>query len=460
MDINTIIKDNLLPYQINHTKNLISIIKNNHTGLDASDTGTGKTYCAIALCAQLKLKPIIICPKSVIYTWSSVCKLFKVEPIMIVNYETIKFGKYYQNNKRVECPFLKINDKPENKNDYFEWKEIDNSIFIFDEVHKCSELDTLNGKLLYAAKKKFTKILLLSATVSDIPEKFRLFFYILNFIDPSQVQEKNISYNRYQIIMANWIFRDANPMLRIHNMLYPDRASRMRIDVLGDLFPQTQISAVPYTIEDKRQKDIQKAYSEINNELMKLKDKSAKDRANILVKVMRAHQKIEMLKIPLFVELVNDYLENNLSVVIFVNYTQTLLLLAKLLNTNCIIYGEQNSITREQNINDFQDNKEKIIICNIKAGSIGISLHDIKGNHPRVSLISPTWNSIELQQALGRIHRAGGKSKSLQRIIYIANTIEEKIAEKIKIKLKDINTINNGDLDLTNIDFEKERIKF
>lgn len=62
-----------------------------------------------------------------------------------------------------------------------------------------------------------------------------------------------------------------------------------------------------------------------------------------------------------------------------------------------------------------------------------------------------------MTQALGRIHRAGGMSKSLQRIIYAANTVEEKIADKLQKKLKDMNDINNGDLDLTNIVFEKER---
>ena len=102
------------------------------------------------------------------------------------------------------------------------------------------------------------------------------------------------------------------------------------------------------------------------------------------------------------------------------------------------------------------ENKSKIIICNIKAGGVGISLHDKTGERPRASLISPTWSSIDLQQALGRIHRAGGKSKSLQRILYVANTIEEKIADKIKDKLKNINTLNNGDLDLTNITYERD----
>jgi superfamily II DNA or RNA helicase len=179
-----------------------------------------------------------------------------------------------------------------------------------------------------------------------------------------------------------------------------------------------------------------------------------KPTVNILTKILRMHQCIELLKMTTFVELAKDYMYNNFSVVIFVNFTQSLKLLASMLNTTSLIYGEQTYDEREKNINQFQSNKTQIIICNIKAGGVGISLHDIYGGHPRVALISPTWSSIDLTQALGRVYRAGGKTKSLQRIIYIANTIEDKIAEKVKDKLTNLNSINNGDLDFTNINFK------
>ena len=89
---------------------------------------------------------------------------------------------------------------------------------------------------------------------------------------------------------------------------------------------------------------------------------------------------------------------------------------------------------------------------------MGISLHDIHGGHPRISLISPTWSSIELIQALGRINRANAKSPAIQRIIYVNSSIEDKIAEKVKNKLNNVNDINNGDLDLTNIEYKKPKI--
>jgi superfamily II DNA or RNA helicase len=459
-----IIKNKLLEYQQEHTNNITRILNNNNTCLDASDTGTGKTYSAIAACFILKLRPIIICPKSVISTWKNVSEYFNIDNPIIVNYETIKRGKIYNKNfDKIKADFIKIYRNNKNTIDKISF-DFDNSkqikdkniIFIFDEVHRCSNLESDNCLLLISAKQTNIKMLLLSATISDYPEKFKPFFYILNFIDPEQVKKMDIDYKKYIRIVEAWIARDYKPMVRIHNMLYPERASRVRIDILGDMFPQTQINALPYTMSKNRALEIEKEYNKLAIELDEIKNKKDKDKYNPLTLTLRAHQKIEILKIPTFIELANDFLQNKFSVVIFVNFTQTLKTLAEMLHTDNIIYGEQNYEDRMRIIEDFQSNKINIIILNIKAGGVGISLHDKYGGHPRVSLISPTWSSLDLVQALGRIHRAGGKTRSLQRIIYTADTIEERIAEKLKLKLQNINSINNGDLDLTNIEFENK----
>ena len=451
-DLGKFINGKLYNYQKNHTNRLINIIKQNNAVLDASDTGTGKTYTAIAACKFLKLKPIIICAKAIINNWKEVGKLFNVQITFVVNYETIKMGNYYSNTgNRIKCPYINLVE--EEGNTYYDWVVEKDNIFIFDEVHKCAERRTQNSELLFSAKISKIPVMILSATIADRPERFMLFFFILNFIDPVQTEEDQISFKRYMHIMEKWILRDKKPMVRIHHMLYPERASRIRIDDLGDEFPETQIIAQSYYMGKDRSAAIEKAYKDIAFELDELHSKEKKDKGNPLVKIMRAHQKIELLKVATFVELARDFLENKFSVVIFVNFTQTLETLLKMLKTTCAIYGGQTDKNRQENIKNFMKNKERIIVCNIKAGGVGVSLHDIHGNHPRASLISPTWNSLDLVQSLGRIHRAGGKTKSLQRIIYAGKTIEENIARKIKGKLKNLSSVNNGDLDLTNIDF-------
>jgi superfamily II DNA or RNA helicase len=447
------INNKLLSYQIQHTQNLVRIIKDNSSCLDASDTGTGKTYCAAAACKILNVNPIVICPKSVISTWRKVLEYFDVQPEKIINYESLKTGNNYYKMKKI----IKVDKIDKREKIQYEFEEIPKTIFIFDEAHRCANLDTENSAILFAAKRTTIPILILSATIADFPEKFKPFFYILNFIDKEN--SANIDEKRYMRIVDEWIFRDKKPMIRIHTMLYPKRASRMRIDVLGDLFPQTQITATPYTLDKKRSDEIELEYKRLKVELDAIKNKKLQDKINPLTAVLRAHQRIEIIKIPIFIEMCNDFRHNNYNVVIFVNFTQTLEIICDMLHTTSKIYGAQTQEERTKIIEDFQNNKTNVIVCNIKAGGIGISLHDTYGGHPRASLISPPWSSIDLVQALGRIHRAGGKSKSLQRIIYTADTVEEKIADKLQYKLLNINSINNGDLDLTNITFENERKK-
>ncbi|AEX61487.1 putative ATP-dependent RNA helicase [Megavirus courdo11] len=102
--------DKLLNYQIEHVESLKKTIEIHGRALDASDTGTGKTYTSIALCAEMGLKPLIICPLSVIANWKSVLKYFGISYYGISNYESIQNCTYYtpksQKNK-IKCKYIK-----------------------------------------------------------------------------------------------------------------------------------------------------------------------------------------------------------------------------------------------------------------------------------------------------------------------------------------------------------------
>jgi superfamily II DNA or RNA helicase len=215
--------------------------------------------------------------------------------------------------------------------------------------------------------------------------------------------------------------------------VYPDRGSRMQIKLLGNLFPVNQVSVDCYTIFDADK--INKSYETIK-----------KVGFSKFTEVIKERQKIELLKVPILVDLANDYLENNLSVVIFVNFTKTIMILKDKFPDASIIYGEQTIDERNNNIEEFMENKKHVIICNIKAGGQSISLDDKYGVRRRVSLINPSFSAIELIQALGRINRASSKSPSIQKIVLCDGTIEKHIANKIKNKMECINELNDNDL--------------
>jgi superfamily II DNA or RNA helicase len=442
--------DNLLPFQILPTQVIISNLKNRAVCINASDTGTGKTYTSMAAAKELKKNPLIICKQAVIPIWAKIADKFGVKPLAIVNYETIKKGKMYnKEGKRIKCPYLDY-DQSEKK---FKWKLPNNTLIIFDEVHNCKEKKTINAKLLASTVGIYNKknpLLMLSATICDKLENFKIIAYVLGFI-------KNLSH------ATGWMkYMNKNPTLtmkKLHNELFPKYASRITISELKDVFPESQVSADEYLMNNYQ--EIEDAYIELENAINELKNKENNDSDFILVKILRARQKIELLKIPTFVEQAKDYLENNNSVVIFVNFKETMYTLAKLLNTNCLIHGDQKKEVRQKNIDAFQNNSERIIICNMHAGGESISLHDIHGGHPRVSLISPTWSALRLIQVLGRIYRVGSKTPVLQRIICCAKTIESSVCVNLNIKINNISQINDGDLltDTYKIDNFEELVK-
>ena len=181
------ISKKLLNYQFLHVFNIITALRSYNCVVDGSDTGTGKTYSSIAVCKQLELTPLIICPKIIISTWNNVCNYFGVKPLGVVNYEMIKTGKYYkiqnsivETSNPVDFSYIKID---EDYNQIFKWNLPKNTIIIFDEVHKCKNPKSKNGKLLMSTKdtNNFVKILMLSATLSDTPKSFHIFGYMLDF---------------------------------------------------------------------------------------------------------------------------------------------------------------------------------------------------------------------------------------------------------------------------------------
>lgn len=529
-------EEKLFPYQIPHKFQLLEALGVNSRILDASDTGTGKTYITISLCRDLGLRPFVICPKAVIPVWADVCKLFDVNYFGISNYEMLKNCKYYTENfEPAQCPYMdvdykettKINKKNKKKNtqtkiisstnstlkgihstskckinsrdsndstdstDSSEISDIeddnyvekisklsnkpleetikkkepsyifhlpDDVIIIFDEAHRCKNMTSATNKLLIGLSKCKNKIIILSATITDKVECFRPFGLFFGFYDEPRKYKlwlnnkfKALKYDKYKTnILTQNIELDI-----IHNAIFPNYGSRMKIKELGGLFPSNSIAANCYYMENHN--EVEEIYAEINDALRNLSDREK--RANQLAKITYARMKIEMLKVSLYIDLATEGIENNYSVVIFVNYKNTMDYIGLHMDKHydiSYIMGGQSIEERQNNIDNFQNNRSKLMVAMIQAGGVGISLHDIHGNNPRMSIISPPFAGDIMRQCLGRIHRAGSKTPAIQKIVYIAKTYEENICQIIKRKLTTIDAINNGDLIGSSVDIDKE----
>jgi superfamily II DNA or RNA helicase len=419
----------LYDYQILHVYSLISGFGKSDIVIDGSNTGTGKTFTSIAIAKHFNLKPIIICPRCVVAIWKDVCNTFGCEPLIIVNYETIKNASCYENNdinnKRVKTIYL---DKdPETKE--FIWNILPkDTIIIFDEVHKCKQKNTLNSKLLLSTKEIGCKVLLCSATISDTPKNFFVFGKMLNlYKTPKQCNSWVLSL----IKNAKNSMKKINPL---HDYLFPQYGSVMYIGEASDNMPKNIICANCYTIDKASIKKINTATL-------------VYDGADI-AKTNYVRQIIEEEKVPIIVDLATNYLDHGKSVVIFVNFLKTLEELATLFETTCLIHGSQTNEERDNNIADFQSGRSRIIIGTLQSGGQSISLHDMSGLRPRASIISPSFSSIDLIQALGRVHRVGSRSYSTQNIVFCSGTQEEEICKRIKLKVNFLEKLTDADFNI------------
>lgn len=431
----------LLPHQIEHTARIEESIRRNGVATDQSDPGLGKTAVASAVAARLCVPVVLVAPKPTLPAWRRFLDGFGVSALGLVNYEALKTGK--TGLGRFELG-------------RFQWTVPANTLVIFDEAGRCKGRKTQNAEMLIAAKRQRLKILLLSATAASDPLEMRAFGFALGL---------HGLHNYWPWAIANGCRKGrfgfeyaggVSGLERLHRTIFHERrlGSRMRIADVPN-FPLTQVCAE--AVETGHAAEIQAIYDEMSRDLARAdamgdserlveiaEDLRAKAASHLTIH-LRARQEIEALKIDAISTLARDGMDEGLSVAIFVNFEDTLRAIASRLKTTSVISGGQDDVARQRVIDDFQANHSRVVVCNIRAGGIGISLHDPTGAVPRLSLISPTFSAADLRQALGRVHRIGG-ARSIQQILFAAGTVEERACEAVASKLAHIDALNDGDL--------------
>lgn len=447
----------LYSIQETHVKRLEAIIRKHRAALDSSETGCGKTVCAVELARRLAPpKVVVLCPKAVIPSWRKELAERGVEAT-VINYEKVRRGvpglsewtKVYRREK-------------------FRWLLPPDSLLIFDEAHKCGGETSQNAEMLIQAKE--FQVLLLSATLASSPTNLRAPGYVLGLHELRNyrgfAKQHGCRENPF-----NKLEYKGGPegLVELGKALNPF-TDRLTVADMADHFTETQIITEPLEFGD----DIKRLYAEMEQALggveaqiaqlteeskalesqietlersvlesdkRRLAKARAQWRGKKLVEQTRFRQKVELLKVPVIVELVSAALEEGKSVAVFVNFQQSLDALVAKFKADAI-HGQQTAEQRQAAITRFQNDVSRVIVCNTAAGGVGVSLHDVSGKHPRLAIISPDWNEKAVVQTLGRVHRAGGKTPSQQRILFAAGTVEEEVERSLRRKIDNLNRIN------------------
>lgn len=448
-DLPDAIASKLFEYQIEPARQLLRALQNGeqewgYPGCwDSSDMGTGKTYQCLAAALATGLEVAVVCPLAVIPAWKRAFAHFGHFPLFVLNYESLRTG-----NRE----WVKIEPMPEGKGRRFTWTmNPRDTVMIFDEAHTMKSTGRKTQALGIAAIRQKFPVIFASGTLARDPTEMRASGRIVGLHQGAADFERFLKEHSCEGNGIAWKFwggrRGREALARIHRAVFPCRGARVRIADLGDRFPDTQIMAESYDTGETQK--IAAAFKEAEELLARMQAQGSSENEIRMRKAsayMEAWHQSERLKVPAIIEMARLEMEEGRSVAIFCNFVDCRQMLMDGLNTKCAIYGGQNPQHREACIAEFQADKSRVIVANIDAGGVGVSLHDVNGEFPRTAIILPTNKVVSMTQALGRVHRAGGKSRSRQIIFFAAGTVEEQICEVTRKRMAQITTLNDGEL--------------
>lgn len=449
--------EKLLPPQKPHAIRLLTSLYLNGVAFDGSDTGCGKTFSACFVASQVNAPIVVIAPKSVLTMWNKLLNTFGVTSTVTINYELLCRGK---------TQWLSYNKKEYDVKKCLKGMGINikfpkNALVILDESHKCKGAESHNGNMAMALRTLGYKVLLLSATAATNVLDMKSFGYNLNLHNGENFNDFCLKYGAEWLgKFGRMIFNPESPlasegMTAIHDSIFHKQmiGSRMTKEEFGDIFPKNRITADPMDMGDVATPKIKKLYENMMQELALLEERCENYSFHIFAVIMKYRRQTELLKVPVMLDWIEDRYDEGISPVLFVNFTDTVdCIMRRLCRKNKYIgkiaqvVGGQSPTVRDRNVDEFQADIRRIMIANMDSGSAGLNFHDLNGKFPRHSMINPTYKAIAVQQAVGRIHRAHGKTPCMQTVLYaLDGSYEESMAQRFSAKLNNLSLLNDRD---------------
>jgi len=447
----------------------------------ADEMGLGKTIQAIGLINYLTaeenrlVSAIVVCPNSLKYNWAQELKRWIVHkrPVFILSAQG-----FVPSYKKDRGDIIIINYDILRKLESL-WKRWEFDIAIFDEAHYLKNENAMRTYWSFQIKAS-RKILLTGTPIMNRPKEL---FSLLNLIESPLAQNRYAFMHRYCLQVNPRGVEDENGAKNLTELNARLRDTcmvrRMKRDVLSEL-PEKVRQLVQISPSTKQEQDA------IDNEMKAFYD--AKKKRDEMIKDVRMKKELEkiseeeykqevqsirefvvasiqeiarlriqtaLIKIPHIVNAVETLLENKEKVIIFA-YHHVVIdgLYQKLSKYGAVVITGATTIEdRDKNVKLFQDQESniKIIILNIKAGGVGITLHASSN----VIFAELDWTPASISQAEDRAHRIGQKtSVNIYHYVMqgsIDGYLAKKIIEKQEIIDKSINYKSPESIDMFEI---------
>jgi hypothetical protein len=431
----------LLPSQVPHFKRVLDICQRYGCYADNSVMGCGKTYVAAAAAKEMVMDMVVVCPLTVQSNWKRVCKQAGVKLIETITPQSLAS----QRGRQPKHGYLDRDDSHPRPHftptDKLQQLIQRGCLFVFDEIQFARNINTyfLAVKAIVRAVGLFTSRLtssrcaFISTTPFVRPEKAAHFLMLLNILKDDWICNRNkINPNAIQDLY------DFAASHQLRGIEKPQEVEDFYTFFLNSIQPRL-FSSMPlildygcdirngfYKIENAKERShLLKAIQGLNKIRKCLDPKTMRLSFSTIKCLTLSLQEIETAKIPLWERLIQKELdsESKRKVVVCLSFNRTITALKDFFKdyNPLVLTGQVKTERARQSIIDkFQEasTDHRLLICNIRVGGVGISLHDLDGQFPRTMLISPNYDVVDIFQATGRVRRVGGASESRIRLVY------------------------------------------
>jgi SWI/SNF-related matrix-associated actin-dependent regulator 1 of chromatin subfamily A len=379
-------------------------------------------------------KKAIILDDKIKDTWHRYHEVAGID-VFIVNYESMK--KYFVDKMPDKKPY-KSSDIIMNPR-----VKLFNSVIV-DEIHRCKDRNTQQTKIaLQIALGKLYRIGLTGTMIVNKPIDALPQLAIIG-----KLKDEKVFRERYcEGGSGASNLRELN--YKLNQFCFFRREKK---DVAKDL-PDKQRQTILCDITNRAE------YNKAKNDFVQwLEEKGCNDeeiarklRGEIMVRMGALKQISAKGKMNEVKEFVQEVLEAGEKLILFHNLHEIGDEVRRLFPNAVSVNGRMTSEEKQKAIDSFQtDPKVQLIVCNIKAAGVGITLTASS----RVAFIEYPWTYADCAQCEDRAHRIGQKNNVMCTYFLGQNTIDEEMYQMIQEKRHIGNTITGAtdEMDMSFID--------
>jgi SNF2 family DNA or RNA helicase len=411
---------------------------------------TGKTPMTIELIRQLQLtKNIVICPASLIWNWKKEFEMWYPEHTVTVIHEskTKRIEKYKQFEKGTM-----IISKDTWKSDH-SIVNIKFDVCVVDEAHFLRNYKTSQSESVCKVQADRKYALTGTPTVKHASDIYGILKFLYPKKFPSYWQFVDRYFHKYETFYGTELGNIRSERVQeLQEMIGLMSVQRKRKEVMQWLPSKIRVD-IPVVMNPKQQK----LYKQMAEEFYATDDEEnvSIDTNTVLTQLLRLRQICidpRLLGFDIVGEKTKAILEHveisKEPIVMMSMFTSYLKLLKQELDKMKIkvgmIHGEMTNQEKQQTVNDFQNGKLDVVLCNIISAGVGFTLDKAES----IIFIDKAWNPSDNEQAEDRITPVTEDRNHKHTIITFEciDSVDHRINKVLKEKKSITDIINEGGL--------------